>query len=95
MIAALISAGADVVAQREDGFTALMIAAQAARGPTESLGGSFNALKSYGESLSLLLDAGADVHLTSVDRLTAYEIAQANPNLGGTEVFWRLHDAQY
>ena len=76
----LVDAGADMNARREDGSTALMLAAR------------------YGttaENVKVLLDAGADGFVKDKDGKTAWDYAQDNEALKGTDAYWMLNDARF
>ena len=47
------------------------------------------------EVIALLLDAGADGRAKDREGKTAFDYAKENEALVGTDVYWRLHDAQY
>ena len=75
----LLDAGADVNARNEDGGSSLMLAAR------------------YGtaENVKVLLDAGADASVKDKDGKTAWDLAQDNEKLKGTDAYWMLNDARF
>ena len=75
----LLDAGADVNARRKDGVTALMRAA----------------LSETPENLKVLLDAGADASIKDTDGKTAWDLAQDNEKLKGTNAYWMLNDLRF
>ena len=75
----LLDAGADVNAMDEDGWTALMWAARFGTA----------------ESVKVLLKAGADASVKDKDGKTAWDLAQDNEALKGTDAYWMLNDARY
>ena len=75
----LLNAGANVNARTEDGRIALMAAA------------GF----STADNVKVLLNAGADASLKSADGNTAWDYAQNNEKLKGTDVYWILNDARF
>ena len=75
----LLDAGADVNARYENGWTSLMLAAR------------FGAA----ESVKLLLDAGVDASVKDTLGKTAWDLAQENEALKGTDAYWMLNDARF
>ena len=75
----LLDAGADVNARNEDGLTALIAAA----------------LSGTAENVKVLLDAGADASHKDKDGKTAWDLAQDNEKLKGTDAYWMLNDARF
>lgn len=71
--------GADVNARYKDGVTALMLAARAGTA----------------ESVKVMLDAGADASAKDFSGRTAWDYAQDNDELKGTDVYWVLNDARF
>ena len=80
VIELLLDAGADVNARDERGYTPLIVAAMHNPNP---------------EMIAVLLDAGADGRAKDREGQTAFDHAKENEALVGTDVYWRLHDAQY
>ena len=76
----LIDAGANVNARSEYGTTPLMHAAWYNQNP---------------EVIKVLLDAGADGRVKDNAGKTAFDYAEGNEHIKGTEVYWLLNDAQY
>ena len=75
----LLDAGADVNARNEDGGTALIYAARFGTA----------------ENVKVLLDAGADASHKDTFGKTAWDLAQENEALKGTDAYWRLNDARF
>ena len=75
----LLEANADVNVRIEDGTTLLHLAARYAH-PT---------------IVEWLLDRGADANLQDNYGRTPSEFAEKNEYLKGSDVYWRLNDAQY
>ena len=75
----LLDAGVDVNARYENGWTVLMFAAS---------GGA-------AESVKVLLDAGVDASVKDKDGKTAWDLAQDNEKLKGTDAYWMLNDARF
>ena len=75
----LLDAGADVNARYENGWTSLMAAAFAGTA----------------ESVKVLLDAGADASHKNPDGKIAWDLAQDNEKLKGTDAYWMLNDARF
>ena len=75
-----LNAGANVNQRLGDGMTVLMKAAQEAVNP---------------EVIDVLLANGADGSLTDNHGRTAFDHAQNNPNLIGTDEYWRLNDSRF
>ena len=80
MTAALLDAGADPNAREEFGFTPLHQAA------------AFNVNPAV---TTALLDAGADPNARAEDGQTAWDLAQDNEALKGTDVWWRLNETRF
>jgi ankyrin repeat protein len=79
----LIKAGADVNARDKDGETTLMLVA---------------AVTQDARLLEALMDAGADASAESESVYrggTAWDYAQRNDAIKGTEIYWRLNDARF
>ena len=74
-----MDAGADLTARDEHGLTSLMMAA--GRGTAESV--------------KVLLKAGADASVKDKDGKTAWDHAQDNEKLKGTDAYWMLNDARF
>ena len=70
---------ADVNARNEFGWTALMYAAEAGAA----------------ETVRILLKAGADASVKDTDGKTAWDHAQDNEKLKGTDAYWMLNDARF
>ena len=75
----LLDAGADVNERDTDGETALMAAA--------FIGAA--------ENVKILLDAGADTSVKGTDGMTAWDYAENNEKLKGTDVYWILNEARF
>lgn len=45
--------------------------------------------------IRVLLEAGADGKVKDNEGLTAFDYAQGNEHIKGTEVYWLLNEAQY
>ncbi len=75
----LLDAGADVHARNKFSSTALMWAA-----------GSGTA-----ENVKVLLDSGADGSVKDSKGKTAWDLAQDNATLKGTDAYWMLNDARF
>ena len=75
----LLDRGADVDARTENGWTPLHWATLLSQTPAV---------------VESLLSHGADATAT-VDGSTPFDLASLNPNLQGTDAYWRLNDAQY
>jgi uncharacterized protein len=75
----LLKAGADVNARSELGQSSLMKAAKAGAA----------------ETVRILLKAGADASVKDTDGKTAWDHAQDNEKLKGTDAYWMLNDARY
>ena len=75
----LLDAGADVKSMNVNGLTALMWAA-----------GSGTA-----ENVKVLLDSGADGSVKDSKGKTAWDHAQSNEKLKGTDAYWMLNDARF
>ena len=75
----LLGAGADVNARTKTGQTSLIYAV------------------AFGnpESVKVLLVAGADASLENADGKTAWDHAQDNEALKGTDAYWMLNDARF
>jgi ankyrin repeat protein len=80
VITKLLKTGAELEARDNGGETALMVAAESGR--------SWAVIRA-------LLDAGADAKAKSYEGKTAFDYAKDNDNLGATDTYWRLNDAQY
>jgi len=77
-VQAAIDQGADVNAQNKDGATPLMYAAAFNQNP---------------EVITTLLKAGADGKAKSNERKTAFDYAQGNEKLKGTDAYRQLQQA--
>ena len=75
----LLDAGADVNARSELGQSSLMKAAKAGAA----------------ETVRILLKAGADASVKDTDGKTAWDHAQDNEKLKGTDAYWMLNDARF
>ena len=75
----LLDAGVDVNARYENGWTVLMFAAS---------GGA-------AENVKVLLDAGVDASVKDTLGKTAWDLAQENEALKGTDAYWMLNDARF
>ncbi len=80
VITTLLKAGADIGARNRDGSTVLMAAAGFNQNP---------------EVVLTLLKAGADGKAKSKEGKTAFDYAQYNEKLKGTDAYWKLNEAQY
>ncbi len=80
VIAVLVAAGAHVNDRSVEGFTTLMIAADCCENP---------------EVILALLEAGADGKLKSGEGKTAFDYANDNEIIKGTNVYWLLNDARF
>ena len=80
VISLLLDEGAELNARDRFGETALMHAASTSHNP---------------QVIDALLRAGADGKVRSAAGETAFEYARSNRFLDGSEVFWKLADAQY
>jgi ankyrin repeat protein len=79
VIRALMNAGADVNARDEKGWTPLMWAVTTNQHPG---------------AVTTLLDGGADGKVKNNDGKTAFDLAREEEHLIGTDIYWRLKDAQ-
>jgi ankyrin repeat protein len=77
--AALVTAGADIEARNKEGWTPLHIAA-AVGTP---------------DNITALLKAGASGSVKAKDGKTAFDYAEDNGRVKGTDAYWALNDAQY
>ena len=77
----LIDSGVDINAQNDFGWTAIFYAA----------------LNGTPATVSFLLDAGADASMKEKfgDKKTAWDFAQENEVLKGTDAYWALNDARF
>jgi ankyrin repeat protein len=80
VLTTLLKAGAEVNARKQNGGTALIVAAQYNTNP---------------EVLSVLLKAGADAEAKDNSGKTAFDHAEKNEKLKGTDVYWKLNDARF
>ena len=80
VIKVLLDAGAEINVRNIKGNTPLVIAAAYNRNP---------------EVINLLLNKGADASWEDKDGKTAFDYAKDNEHIKGTDVYWRLNDAQY
>lgn len=76
----LLEEGAKINKIDEEGKTPLMYAAQDTQNPAV---------------IDLLLDEGADGKIKCDEEKTAFDYAEGNEHLEGTDEYWRLNDAQY
>lgn len=89
ILSTLIAAGADVNARsgrRGIGSTPLHLAVE--------YGNLAIRFRNW-ENITLLLEAGADVHLLDEDRRTPWSIAQDNEALQGRDAYWALNEARF
>ena len=75
-----LDAGADPNARGESGWTPLHFAAEFNTDPAVT---------------AALLDAGADPNARNENGQTAWDLAQDNEALKGTDVWWRLNEARF
>ncbi len=47
------------------------------------------------ETVTILLDAGADAAMKDVDGKTPFDLAEENEDLKGTDTYWALNDARF
>ena len=47
------------------------------------------------ENVKILLDAGADASVKGTDGMTAWDYAENNEKLKGTDVYWILNEARF
>ena len=80
MVKALIDAGANIEARDKEGGTPLHFAARWSDSPAV---------------VKALIDAGANGNAHTEDGKTPGDFAQYNAALKGTDVYWRLNEAQY
>ena len=80
IIKLLLGAGANVNAKDKNGKTPLMWAAEDNQNP---------------EIIKILIDAGADGKARDNKGKTAFDYAEANKHIKGTEAYWLLNDARY
>ena len=98
VVDALVAAGSDVNAQNAAGNTPLHEAA-------EFVDSSYSENPDTGEreevyavssaAIIALLDAGADASIRNNEGQTAWDLAQENEHLRGTDAYWRLNDARF
>ena len=91
LIRALVALGANLEARDENGQTPLHLAA----GYFLSNWDSIDPPPHYGHAIEALLDAGADASARDANGRTAWDIAQSNEKLNGSDGYWRLNDARY
>ena len=72
--------GADINARDEDGWTPLMLAALASENP---------------EVITVLLEAGADAGLETIEGKTAFDYAEENEHIKGSPAYWELNDRRF
>ena len=75
----LLDADADVNSRNKEGMTALMSAAW----------------NSTAESVKLLLEAGADASVKDANGKTAWDYAQRNAGLKGSDAYWILNESRF
>ena len=80
ILRALVDAGAHSSARDRSGRTALHQAAEFSPFPS---------------IIEALLDAGADAKSKDHEGRTPYDVAVSNPQLKGSNAFWRLNDSRY
>lgn len=78
-VSSFLDRGADIEARDKDGFTPLHLAA-ANKTP---------------EVISFLLDRGAKAKVRNNYGMTPFDLAEENEYLKGSDVYWRLNEAQY
>ncbi len=47
------------------------------------------------DNIAALLEAGASGSVKAIDGSTAFDFAEANDKVKGTDAYWALNDAQY
>lgn len=80
IVQTLLNAGADVNLRDYRGWTPLIVAVR--RNPNPAV-------------IEMLLDSGADGRLEDREGKTAFDHTKENGRLVGTDIYWRLNDAQY
>ena len=80
VVTTLLKSGADLKSRDKEGLTALFYAAWKSENP---------------EVIIALLKAGADAKAKDNSGKTAFDYAKNNEKLIGTDVYWRLNEAQY
>ena len=89
-IEALVAAGANLEARDEAGNTPLHHAAADDKPALSRL-----MVPHSGHAIEALLDAGANAMARNVAGETAWDIAQTNETLQGSDGYWRLNDARF
>ena len=80
IINTLLDAGARINDRDDTGWTPLMYAARY----------TYNS-----EIITTLLDAGADGKARDEDGKTAFDFAEENEHLEGTDAYWQMNDARF
>ena len=80
VVVKILDVGADVEARDGHGWTPLHAAAENSKTT---------------EAVELLLNRGANAKVTTNDGTTPFHLAKENKHLKGTDVYWRINEAQY
>ena len=80
VINVLLDAGADIKARDDIGMTPLVYAARSNKNP---------------DVIKVLLEAGADGKTRNDSGETAFDLAEENEHLKGTDAYWQLNDARF